>query len=106
MWLDSQGVREVTINLHHLAEAVMEAAEAYRPPGITLSWSQEPTLLGTGGGIRRAAPFLRESDPSLVLAGDMLLAALLDRVRLPPADGCCAKQCVQVCVWIYIGLGG
>ena len=73
MWLDSQGVREVTINLHHLAEAVMEAAEAYRPPDMNLYWSREPTPLGTGGGIRRAAPFLRESDPSLVLAGDMLL---------------------------------
>lgn len=90
MWLDSQGVREVTINLHHLAETVMEAAETYRPPDMNLHWSREPTPLGTGGGIRRAAPFLRESDPSLVLAGDMLLdcdlAGLVARHRDREAD--------------------
>lgn len=73
MWLDSQGVHEVMLNLHHLEETVIDAAELYRPDGMALHWSREPHPLGTGGGIRRAADFLRESDVSLVLAGDMLL---------------------------------
>jgi mannose-1-phosphate guanylyltransferase len=36
-------------------------------------YSHEEELLGTGGGLLRAAEFLRESDPAVVLAGDMLL---------------------------------
>jgi len=76
--LHHHGVREVAINLHHLPETGREAALRYRPPDTRLELSHEPEPLGTGGGIRRVAPFLRESDPSLVLAGDMILDADLD----------------------------
>ena len=71
-WLARHGVREVVLNLHHMPGATRAAAEAWTPPGLALTFSDEPALLGTGGGIRRAAAFLRESDPSLVLAGDMI----------------------------------
>jgi NDP-sugar pyrophosphorylase family protein len=40
---------------------------------VSLTFSREERLLDTGGGIRRAAWFLRESDPCLLLGGDMLL---------------------------------
>ena len=84
-WLARQGVREVIVNLHHLPDATRAAAERWVPPGLAVHFSEEPTLLGTGGGIRRAASFLRESDPSLVLAGDALfdfaLAPLAARHR-------------------------
>jgi len=84
-WLAEQGVREVIVNLHHLPEVTRAAAERWAPPGLALHFSEEPALLGTGGGIRRAARFLRESDPSLVLAGDAIfdfaLAPLLARHR-------------------------
>ena len=42
---------------------------------MTLHFSHEERLLGTGGGIRRVADFLRESDPCLIVGGDMLLDA-------------------------------
>lgn len=71
-WLFRHGVRELVINLHHLPDATRAAAEAWAPPGLRLRFSEEPALLGTGGGIRRAAAFLRESDPSLVVSGDMI----------------------------------
>ena len=71
-WLADVGVTEVMLNLHHMAAATRAAAEAWAPPGLALHFSDEPELLGTGGGIRRAAGFLRESDPSLLLAGDMI----------------------------------
>jgi len=71
-WLAHHGVREVVLNLHHMPAATRAAAEASAPAGLALTFSDEPDLLGTGGGIRRAAAFLRESDPSLVLAGDMI----------------------------------
>ena len=80
--LRDHGVRQVAINVHHLPEALEAAAERFCPPGLTLRFSREPELLGTGGGIARMADFLRESDPSLVIGGDMLLdfdlGALLD----------------------------
>ena len=71
--LARHGVTEVVINVHHRPESLIEAAERYSPPGLTVRFSHEEALLGTGGGIRRAAAFLRESDPCVILAGDMLL---------------------------------
>ncbi|MEM7411860.1 MAG: sugar phosphate nucleotidyltransferase [Myxococcota bacterium] len=71
--LAEHGVDEVIINLHHLPDALREAALAHCPPGMRLEFSVEEELLDTGGGIRRAADFLRESDPCLILGGDMLL---------------------------------
>jgi mannose-1-phosphate guanylyltransferase len=73
--LSHSGVSETTINVHHLPDVLQAAAERYKPPGMTLHFSIERELLDTGGGIRRVADFLRESDPCLILGGDMLLDA-------------------------------
>jgi NDP-sugar pyrophosphorylase family protein len=73
--LARHGAREIAVNLHHLPARVRAAALLAAPPGVELHFSLETELLGTGGGIRRLAPFLRESDPFLVLGGDMLLDA-------------------------------
>lgn len=78
--LASLGVGEVLVNLHHLAPELRSAAEAACPRGLKLVFSPEPRPLGTGGGIRRAAAFLAGSDPSLVLAGDMVLDAPLGEI--------------------------
>lgn len=71
--LARQGIREVLINLHHLPETIRRAVEADHPRELDIRWSSEEKPLGTGGGIRRAADFLRESETCIVLAGDMLL---------------------------------
>ncbi len=73
--LAHHGVSEVVINAHHLPDRLIEAARRYRPPGLELHFSVEPELLGTGGGIRKVAAFLRESDPCLILGGDMIVDA-------------------------------
>ena len=73
--LSRHGVSEVVINVHHLPEILMEAALGCCPAGITLRFSKEKEILDTGGGIARVADFLRESDPCLILAADMLLDA-------------------------------
>jgi len=67
------GVTETAINVHHLPELLVAAAERYAPPGMKLRFSVETELLDTGGGIRRMAPFLRESDPCLIIGGDMIV---------------------------------
>jgi NDP-sugar pyrophosphorylase family protein len=61
------------INLHHLPETIRTAIDADHPAEVKIHFSEEPRPLGTGGGIRRAADFLRESEACVVLAGDMLL---------------------------------
>lgn len=81
--LARHGVREVMINVHPLPEVVIEAARRHCPPELALRFSHEEALLDTGGGIRRVASFLRESDPCVLLGADMLLDADLGRlVRL------------------------
>jgi hypothetical protein len=71
--LRHHGVDEVVINTHHLPEQLEAAARAECPDGLRLRFSREETLLDTGGGIRRVADFLRESDPCLIVGGDMLI---------------------------------
>ncbi len=71
--LAHHGVREVVVNTHHLPERLEAAARRHCPPGLALTFSRERELLDTGGGIRRVAAFLRESDPCLLVGGDMLL---------------------------------
>jgi NDP-sugar pyrophosphorylase family protein len=71
--LSTAGVSEVVVNVHHLPDVLIRAAERYCPPDITLSFSHEPELLHTGGAIRRVADFLAQSDPCLVLGGDMIV---------------------------------
>ena len=71
--LRHHGVREAVVNTHHLPETLEDAARAHCPPGMALRFSRETELLDTGGGIRRVAAFLRESDPCLIVGGDMLV---------------------------------
>ena len=66
-------VEHVLINLHHLPATIRKAVESDHPAGVRITWSQEPTPLGTGGGIKRAAEFLSAAPECVVLAGDMLL---------------------------------
>ena len=79
-WLARHGVREVLVNLHHLPDSIRAAVARDRPAGLEITWSEESEPLGTGGGIERAAAFLRGADDCLVLAGDMLLDLDLGRL--------------------------
>jgi len=67
------GVDEVTLNVHHRPEQLIAAAQAWQPARLALRFSHEPSLLDTGGGIARVVDFLRESDPCLLLGGDMVV---------------------------------
>ncbi|MCP4035751.1 MAG: nucleotidyltransferase family protein, partial [bacterium] len=71
--LKSHGISEVVANLHHQPETVRRAVREFKPSGMEVSFSEERAPLGTGGGIRGVREFLMESDPCLVIAGDMLL---------------------------------
>jgi len=66
------GVTEVLINLHHLGPMIEQALGDGASHGLSLTYSREPVILGTGGGIKQAEPFF-EGRPFLVLNGDTLL---------------------------------
>jgi len=70
--LRQHGVTDVLINLHHLGHLIEQALGDGATFGLRLAYSQEPVVLGTGGGIKQAEPFF-EGQPFLVLNGDTLL---------------------------------
>ena len=86
--LKRHGITEVIINLHHLGEQIVQALGDGSRLGLRLAYSHEPTLQGTGGGIKQAAPFLKDG-PFLVLNGDTLsdcdLTALIAAHRVSGA---------------------
>lgn len=66
------GIRDVVINLHHLGNQVQDLLGSGKRFGFRFSYSEEPTILGTGGGILKAKSFLRNG-PFLVLNGDIIV---------------------------------
>ena len=79
--LKNAGFDEIIINVHHFAEQIIDFLQASNNFGITIHISDETNkLLDTGGGIKKAAPFLNE--PCLIHNVDILsntdLKALFD----------------------------
>jgi mannose-1-phosphate guanylyltransferase/mannose-1-phosphate guanylyltransferase/phosphomannomutase len=77
--LARHGFTEVIANLHWFPEQIKGHFEDGREFGIELSYSEEEQLLGTSGGVRRAADFLGES--FLVISGDALTDIDLGAMR-------------------------
>jgi NDP-sugar pyrophosphorylase family protein len=69
--LRQHGFHEVVINLHHLGPMIERALGTGSKFGLRIIYSQEPVILGTGGGIKQAEPHF-SGDPVLVLNGDTL----------------------------------
>ena len=68
--VEEAGFLQVAVNTHHLAGRVQQFL-AGRPFGFNLSVSQEPELLGTGGGLKRLGEILG-GGPFLAVNGDIL----------------------------------
>ncbi len=73
------GFKNIVINTHHLAQALRSALGDGARFGVTISYSHEPTLLGTGGGIKKALPLLGDGD-FLVVNADALFAPDYERL--------------------------
>ena len=69
--LRRHGVEHVMINLHYLGEQIRQTLGDGSQWHMHLSYSYEPVLLGTGGGIKRVEEFFEDS-PFLVLNGDTI----------------------------------
>lgn len=71
-YLSHFGIEQVMINLHHLGDMIKEHVGDGSRYGIEIHFSEERTLLGTGGGIKKAEPFFG-GDPFVVLNTDALM---------------------------------
>lgn len=72
--LAAAGISRVVINLAHLGAAIADTIGDGSAYGVRVRYSREPEgALETGGGIARALPLL-ESDPVLVVNGDIYTA--------------------------------
>ena len=65
--LRSFDIREVIVNTHHFAEMVEEYLAAHGNFAMNIAISREEVLLDTGGGLKKAAWFFRDSDEPLLV---------------------------------------
>lgn len=77
--LQEAGIKHVVINLHHLPKIIKDLFRR-KIPGLTISFSEEKNLLGTGGGIKKAAAHLR-GDKFWLVNGDILFDSSLKKIE-------------------------
>ena len=71
--LKAAGFDQIVINIHHLGEQIIDFLKANQNFGVTIYISDERDyLLDTGGGIKKAEPFLQGNEPFLVHNVDIL----------------------------------
>lgn len=71
--LAKAGFDDITINIHHFGEKIIEFLELNENFGLNIHISDErDMLLDTGGGILKAQPFLDGDEPFLVHNADIL----------------------------------
>ena len=70
--LRAGGIREVMINLYYLGSMIEEALGDGTRWDMQITYSYEPELLGTGGGLKAVEEFF-EGKPFLVMNGDTLI---------------------------------
>lgn len=73
------GITDVVVNLHWHGEALRSALGDGSRFGLAIRYSDEHELLDTGGGIKRAQPWLG-GDDFVVLNSDTIIDVPLDRV--------------------------
>ncbi len=71
-YLKNCGVDEVVVNLHHLGDAIRDYVGDGGQWGLRIFYSWERKLLGTGGGIQKAAPHLF-GETFVVMNADILM---------------------------------
>lgn len=84
------GCDELIVNAHHFAEQVEEYFQQH-DAGVPVQVLHEREILGTGGGLINAAPFLEKEDVFLLYNADIIveadLAAMLHAFHLDAGQG-------------------
>lgn len=77
--LRKYGITDIAVNLHHLGEQIQVALADGQDLGVTLTYSEELEILGTGGGIMKLAPFFG-MESFVVINSDILIDVNLQEV--------------------------
>jgi mannose-1-phosphate guanylyltransferase len=64
--LKQAGIKEIICNIHHHGNAVRRFIESSNTTGLTITFSEEPVILGTGGGLKKCEKLLDDDDFILV----------------------------------------
>ncbi len=64
--LKQAGITEIICNIHHHAKTIRRFVEASNLPGLTITFSEEPVILGTGGGLKKCEKLLGTNEFLLV----------------------------------------
>ncbi len=79
--LEELGFRRIVINCFHLAHLIIKEIKSHKTKA-EITTLLEPFLLGTGGALRNALPYLSKDKPLLVINGDVVtdldLAKIVD----------------------------
>ena len=70
-FLRSYGIREIAINLHHKPEKIINYFGDGKNFKVDLHYSQEETILGTAGGIKKLQNYFKD-DSFYVINSDVL----------------------------------
>lgn len=89
--LKGAGVTAIAINTHHHADQVTDFIKTRAYFGLEVLISHEPTLLDTGGGLKKVAPFFAGEDAFLIHNADIYstidLGTLVEKHRARGAIG-------------------
>jgi NDP-sugar pyrophosphorylase family protein len=77
--LKRYGICDIIINLHHLGEQIENYLGDGRKWGLQITYSKEPELLDTGGGLLKAKPFL-QGGTFIVINTDVLIDVSLSEL--------------------------
>jgi NDP-sugar pyrophosphorylase family protein len=71
-YLKSNGVDEVMINLHHHPESIRGLVGDGTRLGVKVQYSEEPLILGTSGGLKKAEEAFRGRGTFILINGDFV----------------------------------
>jgi N-acetyl-alpha-D-muramate 1-phosphate uridylyltransferase len=72
-YLQSQGITDVVVNVHHFADQIVEAVQQNHGWGSRITISDETdAVLETGGGLAKARPLLEGNAPFVTINADIL----------------------------------
>jgi len=94
--LRKSGFTEIGVNMHHRAELVRQFIAA-QEPGLRVSLSYEPQILGVAGGIGAFRDFLADEQCFMIHNGDVLSTIPIGRL----ASGCEKKMPLMAMVLHY-----
>ncbi len=79
LYLRAYGFDEIAINVHYLADAIVETLGDGSRYGVRLHYSYEPELLGSAGGLKKVQDFF-DDEPFLVIGCDEVTDMPLDEL--------------------------